>query len=56
MISCHVSENPKIGPVTAQITITSTASMNVVARPAASDVLLAASPNNLASLPGALGS
>src|SRR3954465_13226792 len=56
MISCHVSENPKIGPVTAQIMITSTASMNVVARPAARDVLLAASPNNLASLPGALGS
>jgi hypothetical protein len=55
MISCHVSENPKIGPVTAHIMITSTASMKVVARPAANEILLAVSPNNLASFPGVLG-
>src|SRR3954454_24049940 len=48
MISCHVSENPKIGPVTAHI-------MKVVARPAANEILLAVSANNLANFPGVLG-
>src|SRR3954451_7240964 len=54
MTNCQVSEKPKIGPVIAQTTITSTASINVVARPAASDVLFAASPNNSAILLGVL--
>jgi hypothetical protein len=33
MISCHVSLNPKIGPVAAQAMITASARMKVAGRP-----------------------
>jgi hypothetical protein len=33
MISCHVSLNPKIGPVAAQTTMTRSARMKVMGRP-----------------------
>ena len=44
MTSCHVSENPKIGPVTAQITIEAQATANVEARPHCAEVHCAAVP------------
>src|SRR6476660_1762768 len=44
--SCHVSENPKSGPLTAHTRTMPAAVMNVDARPAASEVLLASSPKN----------
>lgn len=49
MISCQVSEKPKWGPVIAQTAITPTAKMNVLARPAPRDALLARVPNQLES-------
>ena len=48
--SCQVSEKPNIGPVTAQTTTIRTATMNVEARPAASEVRFAASPKNFLNL------
>lgn len=46
MTSCHVSENPNNGPVTAQITITAQASTKVDARPAACEALFAMDANS----------
>jgi len=45
--NCHVSEKPKMGPLTAHTITTLTANKKVVARPAASEVRLASSPKNL---------
>src|SRR5262249_13697310 len=44
--SCHVSENPKIGPVIPHTRTVSDAAIKAVGRPAALDVKLAMSPNN----------
>jgi hypothetical protein len=52
--SCHVSEKPKSGPLTAHTMTTPAATIKVDARPAASDVLLARSPKNLDTLEGSL--
>ena len=45
--SCHVSENPKSGPLISHTMTMPAAVMTVEARPAASEVLLASSPKNL---------
>ena len=46
MTSCHVSEKPNNGPLTAQTTTILAATIKVEARPAAREVLLARSPKN----------
>ena len=52
--SCHVSEKPKSGPLTAHTMTMPAAIMNVEARPAASEVLLASSPKNFETADGSL--
>jgi hypothetical protein len=52
MTSCHVSEKPKSGPLTAHMITTLTARMKVDARPAAREVRLARAPKNLEVLDG----
>lgn len=52
--SCHVSEKPKSGPLTAHTMTMPAAIMNVEARPAASEVLLARSPKNFETADGSL--
>jgi hypothetical protein len=46
MTSCHVSENRKRGPVTAQMTITAQAKTKADARPAAWEALFAMDANH----------
>jgi hypothetical protein len=52
MMSCHVSEYAKIGPVAAQITMTATAAAKTAGLPAADDMALAPWLNARDSAPG----
>jgi hypothetical protein len=52
MTSCHVSEKPKSGPVTAQTMMTSTASAKVAGRPVARAVHLAKRVNQCVDFVG----